>query len=109
MASLFTAYAHTVVGLAVTAAIPTAPQPAGKAKPMFNAFRTNRSKVTQAFTSVAYIDGMILVSFTNGSVWAYPGKSNEFALMHKNDVSAGRFLNATLKPRGGTCVREKTT
>jgi hypothetical protein len=66
---------------------------------------------SQAFASIAWASlskpGHILVTYHSGAVYAYQAKPQEYALMHRRNVSAGRYLNRVLKKRGGIELKAK--
>lgn len=64
---------------------------------------------SDAYASIAWCHPTqeIIVTYNSGAVWAYPAKVQEYAMMHRNNVSAGRFLNNVLKKRGGRLVKAR--
>lgn len=64
---------------------------------------------SEAYASIAWSQPTkeIIVTYNSGAVWAYPAKVQEYAVMHRNNVSAGRLLNRKLKARGGRMVKAK--
>lgn len=67
------------------------------------------SCTSKAYASIAWSRDTqeIIVTFNSGTAWAYPAKAQEYAMMHRSNVSAGRFLNHTLKTRKGRLVTAK--
>jgi hypothetical protein len=61
-------------------------------------------KRSRAFKRMSYMNKMILIEYRNGKVYAYPAQPWDWAIMQKPGVSAGRYLNKVLKPRGSVKV-----
>lgn len=61
--------------------------------------------VSSNLESAAFVDGTIVVRFKNGTAYSYPNCDEKLwskfqkTFDGKNGLSAGKFLNAELKPR----------
>lgn len=66
-------------------------------------------KTSDAFANMAWCNPTqeIIITFNSGAVWAYPAKVQEYAVMHRSNVSAGKYLNRVLKKRGGRIIKAR--